>query len=231
MAEFHFYGTRNDWPLIAKAVLAVGGLALTPDRLFPTDCATTFTSFESDLIPPIPDFHEFRITGTFSTRGIELFRLSKGEREGMYAIDESSGPLLKLTLPDAREHPCLHNLKHMGRGCLFMNTSFYDPVHHAVDRQSDSLKAAYKQCVRAIRSTVTRMAQCRKILIGPHGRSLLENDEAVVLIDGAWHTGHGEMLMYNLPRPMGDDAFMRQLSDAARKAIVARKCGTGRTEE
>jgi hypothetical protein len=188
MAQFHFFGTRDDWPLIAKAVLAVEGLALTPDRLYKTDSAKTFGRFHPDLIPPIPDYRTLYISGAFSTRGLVLFRLPYGQCQGMYAITQSSGPLLKLTLPDAHEHPSLKSLKHMGRGCLFMNTSFYDPVRHAVERQSALLKEAYKKCVSAIKSTMTRMSQCRRVLIGPNGRSLLENDNAVILINGAWYT-------------------------------------------
>jgi hypothetical protein len=144
MAEFDFFGTREDWWTVLEAIAEAGDITFVPDARYRTPHPLLFTSVTNALRDHmIERRHVYLWSKAFSQTPPKLVRQDSGPRVGQYFVQlDEGGPGLELTLPAAYEADGFVNLN---TGSLSYPKKTWDATIGSWVNPSTALKQGYKE--------------------------------------------------------------------------------------
>lgn len=195
MAEFYFYGSREDARNVLSNIFERRDLRATLDVEHSSRKPKSYGKPEEidELVAKTNGV--IYLTGSFSERPLSLHRISRGPKEVFYSVDITyGGPALGLKVPMCQRRG---RLWHLGAGNLWYPRSYWDDAITHPIRPSDELKAAYTDLVKRIKSVTTRRHIGVTLWIGAEGLSLLEKRQALILVKGKWLDVDGKFVKWN----------------------------------
>jgi len=198
MAEFHFYGSEADSLAILEAILDTGEFHVTPDLHYPTRRVKSYRNVTPELVDAFAVKRGLYITGSFSLEPLHIEKVKgDADTETFYYIDQTfGGPALSITLPNCKKRD---NIKwHLGPGDIFYPRSYWDKAITHPIRPSDAVKSAHVRLVKLAKSFLVRRKILVNVWIGRNALSLLESDQALILVNGKWCTITGEVVKLNV---------------------------------
>jgi hypothetical protein len=194
MAEFRFYGDETDDVAILKAAFSISGNLLTPDLKYPRKKCSYYSSLSGDLLASLQSTRRLFVTGDFTVDGLCLSDVSLDDQRPVFVVKpESSEQTFSLTLPSSIRSD---GQTSFGPGLLFLPREYIGDQSGV--RPTDSTAEAYAATKRAIkRLMASKTIGRRKVTLTQKAKTTLEEDNAVILLDGWWVSGKGVKVRSN----------------------------------
>jgi hypothetical protein len=197
MAEFNFYGSQEDAMAVLRNVLEPGQVEVVPDLSHTSAKPKLFRKATAELLHALTINRGMYLTGSFSRNPLFLKKITRGKYSGRFHIDLTrGGPAMSLALPFCKKLE--GEMWHLGPGSLFYPRCYWDDAITQAIRPSDELKAAYTSLVKIIKSALLRRHIGKHVWIGREGLSLLEQQQALILVNGKWLNGKGRTVKSNI---------------------------------
>ena len=201
MAEYHFYGAQEDTLRVLAKILEDGAYWLIPSTNYLEKKVKAHTAMSPDLLHALSINRRLYIGGFFSRQPVCFMKLDGGKCAGTYVVDQKrGGPLLSVSLPMCKKLD--EKIWHLGPGDLFCPPYFWDDAAHKGIAPSPETKKVYAHLKKLIKGTLRQATIGKPVWIGEAGLSLLEQRQALILMNGQWVTISGEFVKSNLNKPI-----------------------------
>jgi hypothetical protein len=180
MAQFDFYGVREDWNCLLEQI-AQRQHRMTIDQYYKKPHAPRFHPQAPFVRKSISAGKGLFIRGTFT--GSDELTFDKIPGKGFFIVDFQSPPLLHLSLPPPERKKEIFRLYH---GTLMYQRILWNSDLTRSWWAPEELKTAYRDLIKAFKACLSQRRMDGSIWIGHHAWDALVEGEAVLLFKGYW---------------------------------------------
>lgn len=193
MAEFYFYANATDRVDLLNAVLSVPGNLVTPDLKYSQKKCLYYSSMTGELRASLKSTRRFFITGKFTVDGFCFSDISLDDEQPRFVVNqERSHQSFSISMPSSTRS---NGETSFGPGLLHLPRKYFSDAGYV--KPSEAAVEAYTTVKRAIkRLMVTKKVQ-RNLVLTPKAKAILEDQSAVILVDGWWLSSDGVRIRSN----------------------------------
>jgi hypothetical protein len=180
MAQFDFYGVREDWSSLLKQV-AQRQHRIAINRNYRRRHAPSFHPESSFVNKALSAKRSLFIRGTFTGSGQLAFDRIPGK--GFVIVDSERPPILRIRLPIPERKKNALRLYH---GTLMYHRILWNSDLTRSWWAPTELKAAYRDLIKAFKPCLRKRRVGGSLWIGHHAWDALVKGEALLLFKGYW---------------------------------------------
>lgn len=194
MAEFRFYADATDRVALLTAVLSVPGNLVTPDAKYSQKKCPYYSSVTAELRASLKRTRRFFITGKFTLDGFSFSDVSLDDEQPRFVVNqELSHQSFSIRMPSSTRE---NGETSFGPGLLHLPREYFSDAGPI--KPTEATKEAYAAVKRGIKRLMVSKKVQRNLILTPKAKTILEDENGVVLVDGWWLSGEGVKVRSNL---------------------------------